>query len=71
VRWALTPERLPRAARCPGPANDAAAVCSAASVQSVSPPPVRFGEPLEGQPVFPKSGWPTGSGMAGFGKTLK
>jgi phospholipase C len=58
---------IPTSAEVPGPSNDAAAVCSAASVPSVSPVPVRVGEPL-GRPIAPRSGWPTGSGMAGFGR---
>jgi phospholipase C len=60
---------IPTSSQVPGPASDAAAVCSATSVQSVSPPPVQFGVP-DGTPIVPRSGWPTGSGMAGFGKKL-
>ena len=59
---------IPTSSDVPGPANDAAAVCSAASVQSVAPAPVRFGKPPVDRPVFPRSGWPTGLGMAGFGR---
>ncbi len=55
----------------PGPANDAAAVCSASSVQSVSPPPAQFGQAPEHTHAYVRSGWPTGSGMAGFGSQLK
>jgi len=62
---------IPTSAQVPGPASDDAAVCSAASVQSVSPAPVKGGSPRHDRPVVPQSGWPTGSGMAGFGKTLK
>ena len=62
---------IPKASEVPGPANDAAAVCSAASVQSVSPAPVR-GDKHDHEPrLVPRSGWPTGSGMAGFGPKLK
>ncbi len=60
---------IPTSAEVPGPASDAAAICSAASVQSVSPSPVRFGKPPIHPPVYPRSGYPTGSGMAGFGRT--
>jgi phospholipase C len=60
---------IPRSADVPGPASGAAAVCSAASVQSVSPDPVRFGKPREGARPFGRPGWPTGSGMAHFGRT--
>ena len=62
---------IPTSAEVAGPANDAAAICSAASVQSVAPPAVHFGKPPfdgPGRPVLPRSGWPTGSGMAGFGR---
>jgi phospholipase C len=59
---------IPTSADVPGPANDAAAVCSATSVQSVSPDPTHFGKPPHDRPIFPRSGWPTGSGMAGFGR---
>jgi len=65
------PVVVPRSNEVPGPANDAAAVCSAASVQSVSPAPVHHGKYDGEQRIFPRSGWPTGSGMAGFGRTLK
>jgi len=62
---------IPRSSDVPGPANDAAAVCSAASVQSVSPPPVRKGGPGPDGPALARSGWPTGSGMAGLGTQLR
>jgi phospholipase C len=65
------PVVVPRSSEVPGPANDAAAVCSAASVQSVSPSPVHHGKFDGEQRIVPRSGWPTGSGMAGFGRTLK
>ncbi|HTB78020.1 MAG TPA: alkaline phosphatase family protein [Polyangiaceae bacterium] len=61
---------IPTSAQVPGPANDAAAVCSATSVQSVSPPPVLFGSP-NGNPGVGRPGFPTGSGMAGLGKKLR
>jgi phospholipase C len=69
----VSPSAIPTSADVPGPANDAAAVCSATSVQSVSPAPVQFGHrPPTDRPAFPRSGWPTGSGMADFGrKNLK
>ena len=59
---------IPTSSEVPGPANAAAAVCSVDSVQSVSPSPVRLGRPFGGRPFVPRSGWPTGSGMAGFGR---
>ena len=62
---------IPTSRQVPGPKNDASAVCSAKSVQSVSPPPVHEGPaPAGPQPVF-RSGWPTGSGMDGLGKELR
>jgi phospholipase C len=61
---------IPTSSQVPGPANDAAAVCSATSVQSVSPPPARFGEHPGGQP-YVAGGWPAGSGMAGLGDQIK
>jgi phospholipase C len=61
---------IPTSSQVPGPANDAAAVCSASSVQSVSPPPARFGD-HPGQPhSYVAGGWPTGSGMAGLGDQI-
>jgi phospholipase C len=57
---------IPWARHVTGPANDAAAVCGAHSVQSVSPHPVRRGRPDEQQGPASLSGWPTGSGMAGL-----
>jgi phospholipase C len=67
-RHKVDPGTIPTSAGVPGPASDAAAVCSAASVRSVSPAPVRFGERRRDFPVVSRSGWPTGSGMAGFGR---
>ena len=65
------PVVVPKSSEVPGPANDAAAVCSAASVQSVSPSPVHHHHFDGEQRIVPRSGWPTGSGMAGFGRKLK
>jgi phospholipase C len=62
---------IPTSSQVPGPADDAAAVCSAASVQSVSPPPARFGKAPDQRQPFVRSGWPTGSGMAGFGSQYR
>ncbi len=60
---------IPTSAEVPGPANDAAAVCSATSVQSVSPAPKHRGRPLPYAPVL--SGSPSGSGMVDFGRAHK
>jgi phospholipase C len=63
---------IPTSAEVPGPANDAAAVCSASSVQSVAPDPVRrHGLNFAESHVLHKPGFPTGSGMAGFGKEFR
>jgi phospholipase C len=69
----VNPANIPTSDQVPGPANGAVAVCSAASVQSVSPAPVRRHEGDHSALVHPlaRSGWPTGSGMAGFGKEVK
>jgi phospholipase C len=62
---------IPTSDQVPGPANDAAAVCGASSVQSVSPSPVRCGErPMPYAPVL-NSASPTGAGMAAFGRRLR
>jgi phospholipase C len=57
---------IPTSSQVPGPANDAAAFCSAASAQSTSPPPVSKGKANTAAPVLPQSGYPTGNGMAGL-----
>ena len=55
---------IPRSNQVLGPVNDPAAICSADSVQSVSPPPVRRGHHSARDAAPSRSGWPTGSGMA-------
>src|SRR5215471_8226868 len=75
----LVPAKIPLAARgsiptssqVPGPDNDADAICSAASVQSVSPPPVGTGQPSPDQALIARAGWPSGSGMVNFGKQYR
>ena len=63
---------IPTSAEVPGPANDAAAVCSASSVQSVSPDPVGTHQHgLAEAHVLHRSGFPTGADMAGLGKELR
>src|SRR5580692_11991732 len=65
---------IPTSSQVPGPASDAAAVCSATSVQSVSPPPAHGDErstAASSQQPYARSGWPAGSGMAGLGSQLK
>jgi phospholipase C len=75
----LLPAKIPLAARgaiptssqVPGPDNDADAVCSATSVQSVSPAPVGTGQPSPDQALIARAGWPSGSGMVNFGKQYR
>ncbi len=59
---------IPTSSEVPGPANDAAAICNANSVQSVSPQPTHRGKPLPyaAEPLVPRS---PGAGMAAFGRT--
>jgi phospholipase C len=59
---------IPTSSQVLGPVSDAAAICSAASVQSVSPPPLRAGHRHDGPIVLHQSGSPTGAGMVGFGR---
>ncbi len=69
----VPPHAIPTSAQVPGPRTAAAAVCSARSVQSVSPPPVGHQNGDHSHLVHPlaRSGWPTGSGMAGLAHELK
>ena len=62
---------VPTSDQVPGPANDAAAVCSASSVQSVSPIAIGSGKSQNDNAVLSRSGFPTGAGMAGFGREMK
>jgi phospholipase C len=75
----LVPAEIPLAARgaiptsseVPGPASDLDAICSATSVQSVSPPPVGSGQPSADPSMLTRPGWPSGSGMVVFGKQFR
>ena len=67
----VRPGAIPTSLEVPGPTDAAAAVCNAASVQSVSPSPVHFGKPPFPHHPHHRSGWPTGSGMANFGRKLR
>jgi phospholipase C len=59
---------IPTSSQVLGPVSDPAAVCSADSVQSVAPGPLRHGHgPHASGPLRP-SGWPTGAGMAGLAR---
>jgi phospholipase C len=62
---------IPTSSQVLGPVNDPAAICSVDSVQSVSPAPVRKGRHPGAPAPFSPSGWPTGSGMAGFGTHVR
>jgi phospholipase C len=66
-RQRVLQDAIPTSSQVPGPANGAAAVCSSASVQSVSPPPALSGEAPGNPPPYARPGWPTGSGMSAFG----
>jgi phospholipase C len=70
-RHILPPGAIPTSGQVPGPATDADAVCSAKSVQSVSPPPVRHGHGVFEPPLLSRSGYPSGSGMANLGPELR
>ena len=61
---------IPASAQVLGPVNDPAALCSADSVQSVSPAPLHRRGPRR-DVVIPRSGTPTGSGMVNLGKELR
>jgi hypothetical protein len=63
---------IPTSSQVLGPVSDAAAICSADSVQSVAPAPVRRGHRPPGQhQVLPTSGQPSGSGMVEFGRRYR
>jgi phospholipase C len=64
VRQPVPESAIPNSSQVPGPTSDAAAFCSAASVQSISPSPVSKGKKAAAARVLPRSGFPTGTGMA-------
>jgi phospholipase C len=66
VRHPVPRSAIPTSSQVPGPASDAAALCTAASVQSVSPPPVSKHKGKAEAHVLPQSGYPTGTGLAGL-----
>jgi phospholipase C len=59
---------IPTSSQVLGPVSDPAAVCSADSVQSVAPKPLRHGHGPHGSSALRQSGWPTGAGMAGLAR---
>jgi phospholipase C len=62
---------IPTSAQVLGPVSDPAAICSADSVQSVSPKPVHTGRGKPQHTLIPQSGSPTGAGMVGFGRKYR
>jgi phospholipase C len=62
---------IPTSSQVAAPANDAAAICSADSVQSVSPAPVHRGRWSREAVQIARSGYPSGSGMANFGQNYR
>jgi phospholipase C len=62
---------IPTSSQVLGPVSDAAAICSADSVQSVSPAPVRRGKPPAQAPPLSPSGVPSGAGMVEFGRRYR
>jgi phospholipase C len=64
----VRPGTVPTSDQVPGPLTDAEAVCSASSVQSVSPPPQHIGLPRNDAIVIPSA---PGAGMVAFGRTLR
>jgi phospholipase C len=63
ARHPVPPGLIPASSQVPGPATDAAAACSAASIQSVSPAPVSKGKTKPEVPPLLQSGYPTRTGM--------
>ncbi len=62
---------VPTSSQVLGPVSDAAAICSADSVQSVSPAPVRRGHRPAQAPALSPSGLPSGAGMVEFGRRYR
>jgi phospholipase C len=62
---------IPTSSQVLGPVSDAAAICGADSLQSISPDPRHRGHPPDGPPVLHKSGSPTGAGMVNFGREYR
>ncbi len=62
---------IPTSDQVLGPVSDPAAMCSADSVQSVSPEPLHTRRGPHRDAVIPRSGTPTGAGMVNLGKELR
>jgi phospholipase C len=70
-RHRVPADAIPTSSQVLGPVSDPAAICSADSVQSVSPAPVRRGKrPAQAPPLSP-SGVPSGAGMVEFGRRYR
>jgi phospholipase C len=67
-RRPVPPGAIPTSSQVLGPVSDPAAICSADSVQSVAPGPLRHGHGPHRAGALPQSGFPTGAGMAGFAR---
>jgi len=62
---------IPTSSQVPGPATDAAAFCSAASVQSVSPLPASRHGGVTVPAVSPSAGGPTATAMGGLARRYR
>jgi phospholipase C len=73
VREPVPQSAIPTSDQVPGPTGEAAAVCSAASVQSVSPAPVPGDHHGDGARfrVPPQAGYPTQLGMAALARKYR
>ncbi len=67
-RRPVPPGTIPTSSQVLGPVSDAAAICSADSVPSVSPAPVRRGHRPAEAPALSPSGFPSAAGMVNFGR---
>jgi hypothetical protein len=68
TRTPVPASAVPTSSQVPGPASDAAAFCSAASVQSVSPTPVAKGKQNAAVNAVPQPADRTGEGMAALAR---
>ena len=67
----VRPGAIPTSSQVLGPVNDASALCSADSVQSVAPQPLRHhGKPRHDAQIA-QSGSPSGAGMVHFGREYR
>ena len=71
LRHPVKGSAIPTSAQVVGPVNDAAAICSAASTQSVAPQPLRRHSGPHHDGVIKRPGGGSGAGMVDFGKDLR